>query len=159
MSLIMREGVPTNTTANDEMENMYLNFNVGNETYGIEIRYVLQIIGMQDINEMPEMPPDMKGFINLRGNVVPVVSMRLRFGKPEEEYTDRTCIIVVLVGEQEIGLVVDAIQETLTIEPENISPPPSMVSVSPYIEGVARLPDDRTAILLHAQKLFNEPVY
>ncbi len=143
----------------DEMENMYLNFDVGNETYGVEIRYVLQIIGMQEINEMPDMPPGMKGYINLRGSVIPVVSMRLRFGKAEEEYTDRTCIVVVTVGDREIGLIVDTIQETITIEPENISPQPKTSASEgiSYVKGIARLPDDRTAVLIHAQKLFDEP--
>ncbi len=141
----------------DEMENMYLNFNVGSEIYGVEVRYVLQIIGMQEISEMPDMPPSMKGYINLRGSVIPVVSMRLRFGKTEDEYTDRTCIVVVTVGEREIGLIVDAIQETITIEPENISSQPTTGESGsiPYVEGIARLPDNRTAVLIHAQKLFS----
>lgn len=143
-------------TTTDEMKNMYLNFNVDNKVYGIEIRYVIQIIGMQEITKMPGMPPDMKGFINLRGNVIPVVSMRLRFGETEGEYSDRTCIIVVQVGEKEVGLIVDAIQETITIKPESISPAPSTgESVSnPCIMGVAQLPNDRVAILIHVSKLF-----
>lgn len=141
---------------NDEMENMYLNFNVGNEVYGIQIRYVIQIIGMQKITEMPEMPHGMKGFINLRGNVIPVFSMRLRFGKTENEYSDRTCIVVVQVGDKEIGLIVDAIQETITIEPESISPLPGTGDGmdTPYVIGVARLPNDRVAVLIHVNRLF-----
>ncbi|MDR1736205.1 MAG: chemotaxis protein CheW [Oscillospiraceae bacterium] len=140
----------------DEMENMYLNFSVGSEIYGIEIRYVIQIIGMQEITEMPEMPHGTKGFINLRGNVIPVVSVRLRFGKPEEEYTQRTCIIVVHVDGKEIGLIVDGIQETITIEPDNISPPPvtDINSQVPYIMGIAKLTGGRNAILIQVQKLF-----
>lgn len=140
----------------DEMENMYLNFIVGNEAYGVEIRHVIQIIGMQEITEMPEMPPGMKGFINLRGSVIPVVSMRLRFGKTESEYTDRTCIIVTQIGDKEVGLIVDAIQETLTIDPNSISPPPSTgeYTEAPYIMGVAKLQNGSTAVLIHVQKLF-----
>lgn len=142
--------------ASDEMENMYLNFSVGNEVYGIEIRYVIQIINMQEITEMPVMPYSMKGFINLRGRVIPVVSTRLRLGKMEGEYTDRTCMVVVQVGEKEIGLIVDAIQETITIEPDSISPTPSIgSSESPYIMGIARLSNGRTATLIHVQKLFS----
>lgn len=142
--------------ANDEMENMYLNFSIGDEIYGIEIRHVLQIIGMQEINGMPDMPSYMRGFIILRGNVIPVVSIRALFGKEEEGYTDRTCIIVVQVGEKEIGLIVDAIRETLSIEPGNISPPPGTGAsdVSPYIMGIAQLEDGSTAVLIHLQKLF-----
>lgn len=140
----------------DEMENMYLNFSVGNEVYGIEIRYVLRIMGMQEITEMPGMPPGMKGFINLRGNVIPVFSMRFRFSKEEIEYNDRICIVIVQVNEKEIGLIVDAIKETITIEPEKISPPPcgGTGSDQSYIMGIAQLEDDRTAVLVHVQKLF-----
>ena len=143
-------------TVTDEMENMYLNFRVDSEVYGIEIRHVLQIIGMQEINEMPESSPDMKGFINLRGNIIPVYSMRLRFGKIEDEYTDRNCIIVVMVDEKEIGLIVDAIEETITIEPDSISPPPTVgTSVdNPYAKGIAQLPEGRIAILLDTHILF-----
>lgn len=140
----------------DEMENMYLNFYVAQEVYGVEIRYVLQIVGMQDINAMPEMPMYMKGFINLRGNVIPVVSMRERFGKMEEEYNERTCIVIVSVGDREIGLIVDAIKETITIEPNRISPQPSTAQSADtaYIIGIAQLGGNNVSILLDAQKLF-----
>lgn len=145
----------------DEMENMYLNFVVGHEIYGVEIRHVIQIIGMQEINEMPDMPPGMKGYINLRGSVIPVVSMRLRFGKFEEDYTERTCIVVVLIGEKQIGLIVDAIQETITIEPEDISPAPTTGEGSevPYICGIARLVGGRTAVMIDVQKLFSQDMF
>lgn len=141
-----------------EMENMYLDFRVCDSVYAIKIRYVLQIIAMQEITELPEMPPAMKGFIKLRGSVIPVVSMRMRFGKMEEAYTDRTCIIIVRVGDNDIGLIVDAIQETITIEPENISPPPRAGEnkSAPYITGIARLTDSRAALLMDVQLLFDE---
>ena len=140
----------------DEMKNMYLNFCVDTETYSIEIRYVHQIVGMQEINEMPEMPHYMKGFINLRGNIIPVVSMRIRFHKEEIEFTDRTCIVVTQVADHQIGLIVDAIRETLTIEPENIAPPPSSgeYSGNSYVTGIAKLGDSKTSIVISLQDLF-----
>lgn len=142
--------------ATDEMENMYLNFTVGNETYGIEIRYVLQIVGMQPISAMPDMEPSMKGYITLRGNVIPIISLRLHFGLMEEEYTDRTCIVVIKIEDREIGLIVDTIEETITIEEQNISPPPATdgKNTNPTVQGIAQLGNGRTAVLLHAQKLF-----
>lgn len=141
----------------DEMMNMYLNFSVSSEIYSVEIRYVLQIVGMQTISEMPEMPSYMKGYINLRGNVIPVVSLRLRFGKPEAEVTDRTCIVVVQVEDREIGLIVDAIEETLTIEPENISPQPvsEKSDTIPYVIGIAKLKNGLTSVVVNLQKLFS----
>ncbi len=140
----------------DEMENMYLNFYVGEGVYGVEIRYVLQIIGLPEINAMPEMPMYMKGFINLRGNVIPVVSMRERFGQIEEPYNERTCVVIVQVGDREIGLIVDAIKETITIEPEKISPQPSTAQGedNAYIIGIAQLGAGNVSILIDARKLF-----
>ncbi len=134
----------------DEMENMYLNFYVGEGVYGVEIRYVLQIIGLPEINAMPEMPMYMKGFINLRGNVIPVVSMRERFGQIEEPYNERTCVVIVQVGDREIGLIVDAIKETITIEPEKISPQPSTAQGedNAYIIGIAQLGAGNVSILI-----------
>ena len=150
-------GISTVEEAVNEMENMYLCFTVGKENYGVEIQHVLQIIGMQEITEMPEMPSEVKGFINLRGSIIPVVSMRIRLGKAEDEYTERTCIIVVNIGGKEIGLIVDSIQEALTIDPNNISPPPKTgeMSGSPYLKGIARLANGNIAILLYIQKLFD----
>jgi purine-binding chemotaxis protein CheW len=140
----------------DEMENMYLNFCLDDSTYSIEIRYVQQIVGMQEINEMPEMPMYMKGFINLRGEIIPVISMRVRFMKSEIEYTDRTCIIVTHCGDHKTGLIVDAIKETLTIEPEDIAPPPSGgANASPYVSGVAKL-ESGTSVMIDLRRLFDE---
>lgn len=150
-------GNPQNDGAmTDEMKNMYLNFYVGKGVYGVEIRYVLQIVGLQEINEMPEMPMYMKGFINLRGNVIPVVSMRERFGQFDDPYTERTCIVIVQVGEREIGLIVDAIKETITIEPEKISPQPTtnQGADTAYIIGIAQLAAGAVSILIDVQKLF-----
>lgn len=143
-------------TATDEMENMYLNFCIGQGVYGVEIRHVLQIVGMQEINAMPEMPMYMKGFINLRGNVIPVVSMRERFGQNDDPYTERTCIVIVQVNNSEIGLIVDAIKETTTIEPDNISPHPNTIqgANSEYIMGIAQLDAGNMSILIDVQKLF-----
>lgn len=146
--------VPEN---DDSMENQYLTFNVGDEKYGIEIRYVIQLLGMREITTMPDMPPGMQGFINLRGNVIPVVSMRLRFGKEEIAYTQRTCIIVVRVEEREIGLIVDMINETRTIDLDSISPPPRMgkSSDSFYISGIALPADGKATMLIDISALFN----
>jgi purine-binding chemotaxis protein CheW len=142
----------------DEIKDMFLNFTVGEEVYGVEIRYVLQIVGMQKITEMPEMPPGMKGFINLRGSVIPVCSMYSRFGKEEPEYTERTCIIVIQIDEKLTGLIVDAIQETVTIESDSVSPPPSLgpAEGSPYVKGIARFSEGKIVILLDTLRLLEE---
>src|SRR6056297_2364197 len=97
--------------AMDALAGKYLTFYLGDEGYGLEILKVQEIIGLQTITKMPGTPPYVKGVINLRGKVIPVVDLRLKFGMPEQETTRKTCIIVVQVKRQEmnliIGLVVD----------------------------------------------------
>jgi purine-binding chemotaxis protein CheW len=124
----------------------------------VEIRYILQIIGLPEINALPEMPMYMKGFISLRGSVIPVVSMRERFGQMEDAYSERTCVVIVQVGDREIGLIVDGIKETITIEPEQISPQPSTSQGegNAYIIGIARLGADGVSILINVLHLFGE---
>jgi purine-binding chemotaxis protein CheW len=97
-----------------------------NGDYGIEINYVTEIIEVQDITPVPNTRAYVKGITNLRGTIVPVIDMRLRFGYEEIEYTDRTCIIVLSMDGSDIGIIVDEVQEVLAIEEENIQPPPKI---------------------------------
>jgi purine-binding chemotaxis protein CheW len=97
----------------------------------------------------------MKGFINLRGTVIPVSSMYSRLGKPEPEYTERTCIIVTQIDGSLAGMIVDAIKETITIEPSDIAPPPSIGEIgTPSVKGIAKLPGGRVVILLEAHNIY-----
>ena len=138
------------TTPADEAKDMYLYFNIGKELYGVEIHYVLQIIGMQHINKMPDMPHGMKGFINLRGSMIPVYSLHARFGKAEPEYTERTCIIIIMIDEAPIGLIVDSIRDAVAIDPGNIQPLPNLgiEESCRYVSGIAQLQDEQTVLLL-----------
>lgn len=104
----------------DTLKDRYLTFSLGKENYAIEIRYVTEIIGIQNITEMPELPEYFKGILNLRGRIIPIMDARLRFKKEPEEYTDRTCIIVFNLDGMLIGLVVDSVTEVLTIPGGNI---------------------------------------
>src|SRR3972149_6846013 len=97
----------------DIQENKFLTFLIGEEYYGVGIEYVIEIIRMIKITPMPEMFNFIKGVVNLRGKVIPVMDVRLRFGLKESEYDDRTCIIVVSIGELEIGLIVDTVSEVI----------------------------------------------
>ena len=83
------------TQAEDTMKDRYLTFEIGGESYGIDIKYVREIVGLQPITPVPELPDYIRGIINLRGKIIPVVDVRLRFRKPFKEYTDRTCVIVI----------------------------------------------------------------
>ncbi len=105
--------------ASCEEDHKYLTFKLSHEEYGVEILKVRELIGIMDITAVPRMPVYMKGVINLRGKVIPVVDLRLKFGLDEIEHTEQTCIIVVDVG-KEIGIIVDAVSEVLDITEENV---------------------------------------
>ncbi len=108
----------------DDIESLYLTFEVAGETYGVNIGHVTEIVGMQRISAMPDVPDFIRGAMNLRGKVIPVMDVRLRFGLPWREYDDRTTIIVLDLSGVPTGLVVDQVTDVLTIAKENIDPPP-----------------------------------
>lgn len=108
----------------------YLTFTLGSEEYGLEILKVREIIGYMSITLVPQTPHYVKGVINLRGQVIPVIDLRLKFGMMEEEITDQTCIIVVEIktnaGKIQTGVVVDAVSEVLDIKENELEEPPQM---------------------------------
>ena len=91
----------------DTQTGRFLTFSLGKEAYGIEIKYVTEIIGIQTITQIPELPEYAKGIINLRGKIIPVMDVRLRFKKEPRDYNESTCVIVVDISEVCIGLIVD----------------------------------------------------
>jgi purine-binding chemotaxis protein CheW len=105
----------------------YLTFKLGDEEYGVQILKVREIIGLMDITKVPQMPGYVKGVINLRGKVIPVIDLRAKFCLPEVAYTDQTCIIVIDVGGM-VGTIVDAVQEVSDITADAIEPPPPLGS-------------------------------
>jgi len=154
----LNEAIEQATLENeDTLKNMYLTFRLGNEDYGIEIRYVTEIVGMQKITEVPDMPNFVKGVVNLRGQVIPVLDMRLRFHMMSRDYDERTCIIVVNIGGSQVGLVVDTVNEVRNIDDEQISPPPKTAGADSarYIQGMGKA-GDAVIILLEGQRLLHE---
>lgn len=133
----------------DTQKGKYLTFVVEDEVYGIEIRYVTEIIGIQPITKVPESSDYIRGIINLRGKIIPVMDVRLKFRKPSIPYNDRTCIIVVDIGSIGIGLIVDNVAEVLDIPDEQIVPPPDTKSGfnSRYIMGIGKVGNDIKLIL------------
>lgn len=103
------------------MKDKYLTFDMDNQIFGLDIQYVLEIIGVQAITKVPNLPYYILGIINLRGKVVPIVDMRLRFGKPSKDFDKKTCIIVVEMDKDVVGLVVDGIYEVRDISSDNIA--------------------------------------
>ncbi len=138
----------------DTQEDKFLTFILSQEEYGIEIRHVTEIIGIQNITEVPDMPHYIKGVINLRGKVIPVMDVRLRFGLEERDYDDRTCIIVINIDEQSVGLIVDRVSEVLDIPKGEVEPPPKIKrgESSRFIQGMGKV-CNRVKILLNAHQL------
>ena len=143
----------------DTQKDKYLTFGLANETYGIDIAVVIEIIGIQTITNVPEVPEYVRGIINLRGKIIPVVDMRLRFKRSFREYTDRTCVVVIDVHDVLIGLIVDSVSEVMTIASADVVPPPDLkASQNKYIRGIGKLKDDKenVVLLLDWEKLFSE---
>ncbi len=144
-----------------EREGKYLTFSLADEEYGIGILKVKEIIGMAPITSVPQTPGFVKGVINLRGKVIPVMDLRLRFGIEEVDYTDRTCIIVVEIAGQAgtvlIGIVVDAVSEVRNIKSEDIEDAPTFgVRLNTdYISGMAKM-EGGVKILLDIDRVLSQ---
>jgi purine-binding chemotaxis protein CheW len=130
----------------------YLSFHLGGEEYAIQVLKVREIVKLQHITGVPETPAELKGVINLRGKVIPVIDLRLRFGLPEKSYGPRTCIIVVELDRAAIGpmgAIVDEVSEVLTLQEQDIQDTPDFGSgvETPYLLGMAKV-RDQVKILL-----------
>jgi len=126
----------------DTQKGKFLTFIIGQEEYAIEIKYVTEIIGgIQAITEVPEVPEYIKGIVNLRGKIIPVMDVNIRFKKDPKPYTDRTCITVIDIDELSVGLIVDNVAEVLSIADENIVDPPDAKSGfhNRYIKGIGKV--------------------
>ncbi len=139
-------------------KNKYVTFQSGDEYYGLKIGCVNEIIVYQEITAMPETADYIKGLINLRGKIIPVVDVRLRFKQEPIPYTDRTCIIVVAVGSNVVGLIVEKIAEVVEITEDSILPPPSITkndknSRNKFISGIGKVGEDVKLLLDPARLL------
>ena len=135
----------------------YLTFGLAEETYGLEILKVREIIGLMDITAVPRTPGFVKGVINLRGKVIPVVDLRLKFGRAEAERTEQTCIIVVDVSRVEMGILVDKVSEVLNIGGQDIEDAPSFGTEvnTDFILGMGKA-NGKVTILLNIAKVLRQ---
>lgn len=140
----------------------FLTFALQNEDFGIPIQKVKEIIGIMDITNIPKTPQFIKGVINLRGKIIPVMDLRLKFGLDEKEYTQRTCIIVVEIGPPDskrmMGIIVDSVSEVVNIQKGDIEPPPQYSSHSEieYLFGIGKVKNKVILLLNIEQILTNE---
>lgn len=146
-----------NNDVDDAQKDKYLTFKIADEEYGIPIQHIIEIVTIQRITEVPDMPDFVKGVINLRGQVIPVMDVRTRFKMELKDYDDRTCVIVTKLNAVTIGLVIDTVKEVADIPQENISAPPkfSKDGSGRYIMGMGKIGDD-VKIILDVNKLLYE---
>jgi purine-binding chemotaxis protein CheW len=143
----------------DQRAGKYLTFALGKEEFAIQVLRVREIMGIQEITAVPQTPGYVKGVLNLRGKVVPVVDLRLKFDMRELDYTERTCIIVAQIESQErkllIGIIVDGVSEVLTLGADDIEDTPDFGSGvhTPYILGMAKI-KNKVKILLDINMVF-----
>ena len=140
----------------ETLKGKYLIFKMDNEEYGLEIKYVTEIIGIQPITQVPEMPAYIKGVTNLRGKIIPVMDARLRFKKKTKKYDDRTCIIVLEANTLSIGLIVDGVEEVVLLREEDIAEPPEMGKGGHrFLKGIGKA-EGSVKLLLDCQRLLTE---
>ncbi|MEG0564652.1 MAG: chemotaxis protein CheW [Hungatella sp.] len=143
-------------TDSSEMDGKYLTFWTDKQLFGVPIAHVVQIVGMQTITEVPEFPIYAKGIINLRGAIIPLIDVRLRIGKQEVDYNERTCIIVTDINDNPVGFIVDEVDAVTTITNEFITPPPTLAGCeSAYISGVGTI-EDKVVLLMDTCKIVGE---
>lgn len=150
----MQEKVVENFSQEFEeaMKDMYLIFKVDEQNYGIEIKYVIEIIGLVPITNVPNQEEYIKGIINLRGKIIPVIDARMRLLKPQKEYNERTCVIVTSINQFLVGIIVDHVSEVVVIEKEKISPLPQTYEKieERFFKGVANL-NDKLVLLINCE--------
>ncbi len=152
----MDEMMNIGASSADTQEGKYMTFKSGSEYFGLEIQYVQQIIQFQAITKIPETEDYIKGLINLRGKIIPVVDVRVRFKQGECEYNDKTCILVITVKDTTVGLIVEQIAEVVEIQKENILPPPTIGrndrGHNKYVYGIGKV-GTSVKLLLDPEKL------
>lgn len=140
----------------DMLKGKYLIFSMGKELYGMDIRYITEIIGIQPITEVPEMPEYIRGVTNLRGKIIPVMDARCRFKKELRDYDDRTCIIVIETEDISLGLIVDSVAEVLTIAEQDIALPPEIRKEKhKYIKGIGKT-GGNVKLLIDCERLLSD---
>ncbi|MDP4163445.1 MAG: chemotaxis protein CheW [Bacillota bacterium] len=139
----------------DTQHGKFLTFALGEEVYGIEIKFVTEVVVMQKISDIPESPNYVKGIINLRGKIIPVIDMRLKLKKDSTQYTGRTCIVVIDIQALIFGLIVDNVDEVIMIPDTSIVPPPSYKTgfQNRYIKGIGKV-NEEVRLLIDCECFF-----
>lgn len=143
------------TEQEDTLNGKILTFDIDGQSYGVEIMYTIEIISMQSITAVPDIPDYIKGIINSRGKVIPVIDVGMRFAKAEKPHDERTCIVVVEVKDITVGLIVERIDEVITISEENMVTMPEFenINANRFVKMLGKV-DDQVKMVLDCEKLF-----
>lgn len=139
----------------DDLLGKYLTFNIADAVYGVELLHVIEIIQIQGITYVPFLPDYLKGIINLRGGVVPVIDVRLKLNLEEKEYDEKTCIIIIDIDDMHVGMIADSVSEVVTLSPSELAAPPKMEGStrSNYLKSVANV-DGKIILNMDCEKFF-----
>ena len=141
----------------NDLEGVYLTFYIADAVYGVELIHVIEIISIQSFTTVPGTPQYIKGIINLRGRIVPVVDVRLKIGISEKEYDDKTCIIVVELGDTIVGMIVDSVSEVVSFDGSDLAGLPEFANVNSreYLSSISKV-GDRLVLNLDCEKFLND---
>lgn len=146
-----------NTAVEDDLTGRFLTFYIDNAVYGIELIHVIDIISAQAVTAVPSTPIYVKGIINLRGSIVPVIDIRLKFNLPEREYDDRTCLIVIEIGDMQVALVVDTVAEVVNLDNQMTASLPEFnnVNTKQYLRSISKV-DNHLVLNLDCEKFLQD---
>lgn len=148
-----------NEQVKDDLETRYLLFNIEDKVYGVSLVFALEILQVQQPTKIPNVGGAIKGIINLRGKVVPVLDVRLKFGLPEMDYTDKTCIIILEIEGMQIGLIVDSVREVAAIDESQMSEPPTGAGFTDkFLSSVADIGNNQLVLNIDFKRFFNDEI-
>lgn len=152
--MVMEENMVTNVM--DDLQGKFLTFYIEDTIYGIELMHVIEIISVQNATRIPNVPAYIKGIINLRGKIVPVIDVRLKFKQSERAYDEKTCIIVVVIEDMQVGLIVDRVSEVVTVDHAELADPPELGTTSneKYLQSIATV-GERVVLNIDCHKFFH----
>ncbi len=152
--MVMEENIVS--TVMDDLQGKFLTFYVEDTIYGIELLHVIEIISVQNATRIPDVPAYIKGIINLRGKIVPVIDVRLKFKQTERAYDEKTCIIVVVIEDMQVGLIVDRVSEVVTVDQAELANPPELGTTSneKYLQSIATV-SEKVVLNIDCHKFFH----
>ncbi|WP_101909769.1 chemotaxis protein CheW [Marasmitruncus massiliensis] len=144
------------STVMDDLQGKFLTFHIEDTIYGIELLHVIEIISIQNATRIPNVPTYIKGIINLRGKIVPVIDVRLKFKQSERVYDEKTCIIVVVIEDMQVGLIVDRVSEVVTVDQAELANPPELGTTSneKYLQSIATV-GEKVVLNIDCHKFFH----